>query len=64
MTFVGGDDGGGGLSEGVEMVDAGAVSFLGGAGGVCSVSGRFVSRREDVGAVDGLLGTTEGFVDS
>ena len=42
-------------------MDAGAVSFLGGAGGVCSVSGRFVSRREDGGGLDVDVGMTEGF---
>ena len=61
---MGGDDAGSGLSEGVEMVDAGTGSFLGGAGSVWSVSGRFVSRREDVGGGEGVDGTTEGFEDS
>lgn len=42
-------------------MDAGDGSFLGGAGGVCNVSGRFVCRREDGGGLDGDVGMTEGF---
>lgn len=43
---VGGDVLGRGWSVGVDIDDAGAGSFLGGAGGTWSVSGRFVSRSE------------------
>jgi hypothetical protein len=42
-------------------VDTGAGSFLGGAGGVCNVSGRFVYSREDGGRLDVDVGMTEGF---
>jgi len=36
-------------SVAVVIDDADAISFRGGAGGGCSVSGRFVSRREEDG---------------
>ena len=54
-----------GWSGGAVIELADVVSVLGGAGGVCSVSGRFVSRRDDDGVGEddcggGTIGCFDG----
>lgn len=65
MVVAGGMGAETGWSGGAVIELADVVSVLGGAGGVCSVSGRFVSRRDGDGAVDeddcgGTIGCFDG----